>query len=167
MLGLLLKHFLHLKNNFINMLLNELKKSKWYKKSKKRLGRWNASWKGNYSTKWLKWQKARSGGVKAIWFEWWQTPLTRRIPKLKGFKRYYKLVTNYQIVNVWNLNQFRAWTTIDKSKLFDAGLIKKVNSPVKILWNWNLEKKLKFKNIDSFSNSAKSKIEAIWWEIID
>jgi len=148
------------------MLLHELKRSKGYKNPKKRLGRGNASGKGNYSTKGLKGQKARSGGAKPIWFEWGQTPLTRRIPKLKGFKRYYKLVTNYQVVNVEDLNQFRAGTTITKEKLAEAGLIRKATKPVKILGNGELEKKFKFEGIEAFSASAKEKIEKAGGEIL-
>jgi len=149
------------------MLLHELKRSKGFKNPKKRLGRGNASWKGNYSTKGLKGQRARSGGAKPIWFEWGQTPLTRRIPKLKGFKRYYKLVTDYTVVNLSALNDFRAGTTITKEKLAEKNLIKDVNSAVKILWKGNLEKKLKFEWIDAFSNSAKEAILAQGGEIIE
>ena len=148
------------------MLLHELKRSKGYKNPKKRLGRGNASGKGNYSTKGLKGQKARSGGAKPIWFEWGQTSLTRRIPKLKGFKRYYKLVTNYQVVNVEDLNQFRAGTTITKEKLAEVGLIRKATKPVKILGNGELEKKFKFEGIEAFSASAKEKIEKAGGEIL-
>jgi len=148
------------------MLLHELKRSKCYKNSKKRLGRWNASWKWNYSTKGLKWQRARSWGAKPIWFEWGQTPLTMRIPKLKWFKRYYKLVTNYDVVNVEDLNDFRAWTIITKEKLFNAKLISSDSVAVKILWNWKLEKKLKFEGIDKFSKTAREQIKAQEGEIL-
>ena len=147
------------------MLLHELQKSKAYKNSKKRLGRWNASWKGNYSTKGLKWQRARSGGAKPIWFEWGQTPLIQRTPKLKWFKRYYKLVKNYEVVNVVNLNDLRAWTTVTKEKLKELNLISSPLALVKILWKGKLEKKLNFEWIDAFSNSAKEQILAQWWEI--
>jgi len=149
------------------MLLHELTRSKWYKNPKKRLGRGNASGKGNYSTKGLKGQKARSGGAKPIWFEWGQTPLTRRIPKLKWFKRYYKLVTNYEVVNVSSLNDFRAGTTITKEKLAEKNLISDVTVAVKILGNGKLEKKLKFEGVDAFSNSAKEQILSQGWEIVE
>lgn len=141
------------------MLLHEISRSKGYKNPKKRLGRGNASGKGNYSTKGLKGQKARSGGAKPVWFEWGQTPLTRRIPKLKGFKRYYKLVTNYQVVNVGDLEKFDADTVITKELLEENNLIRKASEPVKILGNGELSKKLVFKGIDAFSASAKEKIE--------
>ena len=141
------------------MLLHEISRSKGYKNPKKRLGRGNASGKGNYSTKGLKGQKARSGGAKPRWFEWGQTPLTRRIPKLKGFKRYYKLVTNYQIVNVADLDKFDNDTVVTKELLAENKLIRKASEPVKILGNGELTKKLTFKDIDAFSASAKEKIE--------
>jgi len=147
------------------MLLHEISRSKGYKNPKKRLGRGNASGKGNYSTKGLKWQKARSGGAKPVWFEWGQTPLTRRIPKLKGFKRYYKLVTNYQVVNVGDLDQFDTDTVITKELLAEKKLIRKASEPVKILGNGELTKKLTFKGIDAFSASAKDKIEKAGWKI--
>lgn len=147
------------------MLLYELQKSKLYKNSKKRLGRWNGCWKGNYSTKGIKWQKARSGGTKPIWFEWGQTPLTRRIPKLKWFKRYYKLVKDYEVVNLLDLNKFEAWTVITKDKLAKANLISSNSVLVKILWKGKLDKKLKFEWIDTFSNSAREQIVEQWWEI--
>ena len=149
------------------MLLHELKRSKWYKNAKKRLGRGNASWKGNYSTKGLKGQRARSGGAKPIWFEWGQTPLIRRIPKLKWFKRYYKLVTNYEVVNLSSLNVFRAGTVITKEKLAEKNLISSSTVPVKILAKWEIEKKLKFEWIDAFSKTAKEQILAKEWEIVD
>jgi len=148
------------------MLLHELKRSKCYKDSKKRLGRWNASWKWNYSTKGLKWQRARSGWAKPIWFEWGQTPLTMRIPKLKWFKRYYKLVTNYDVVNVWDLNSFRAWTVVTKGKLFELNLISSNTVAVKILGNGKLEKKLKFEWIEKFSKTAEEQIKAQEGEIL-
>ena len=149
------------------MLLHELHRSNGYKNPKKRLGRGNGSGKGNYSTKGLKGQRARSGGAKPIWFEWGQTPLTRRLPKLKWFKRYYKLVTNYQIVNVSDLNSFRAGSVINKEKLAEAGLIRNSEEAVKILGNGDLEKKFKFEAIDAFSASAKEKIEKAGGEIVE
>jgi len=148
------------------MLVHELVRSKGYKKPKKRLGRWNASWKGNYCTRGIKWQKARSGWGKPIWFEWGQTPLLRRLPKLKWFKRYYKLVTTYQIVNVKDLNEFENNSVINKEILVKKGLIKKVNKPVKILWDWELTKALKIEWIEAFSKSAREKIEKAGGQIL-
>jgi large subunit ribosomal protein L15 len=39
------------------------------------------------------------------WFEGGQTPLTQRLPKLRGFKRFYKLVKTYTVVNLGKLQE--------------------------------------------------------------
>jgi ribosomal protein L15 len=67
-------------------------------------------------------------------------------------------VTNYEVVNVSSLNDFRAGTTITKEKLAEKNLISDVTVAVKILGNGKLEKKLKFEGVDAFSNSAKEQI---------
>lgn len=150
------------------MLINELKKSQWLNKKSKRLGRWNASWKGNYSTKGQKWQWSRSGGGMPAWFEGWQTPLTQRLPKLKGFKRHFKLVDEYQVVNLWNLEadeRISSWATVDKALLKSLRYITKEDGLVKVLSKWDISKKLTFAWIDAFSSSAKEKIEKTGWSI--
>ncbi len=150
------------------MLLDQLKRSKWYNKKSKRLWRGNASGKWNYSTRWLKWQNARSGGGMPAWFEGWQTPLTQRIPKLRWFKRYYKLVKVYTPINLDILeknDRVKSGDLINKAKLKELNLIKNEKELVKILAKWDLTKKLIFEWIDAFSSAAKSKIEKAWWEI--
>ena len=141
------------------MLLDQIQKSKWYKKPAKRKWRWNWSWKWNYCTRWLKGQKSRSGWAKPIWFEWGQMPLIRRIPKAKWFKRYYKLVKNYQIVNLDKLSWLEDWTVVNKEFLYEKWLIEDKNWLVKVLARWQLKSKLNFEWIDSFSGKAKELIE--------
>jgi len=150
------------------MLLHQIERSKGYNKKAKRLWRWNASGKGNYSTRWIKWQNARSGGGMPAWFEGGQTPLTQRIPKLRWFKRYYKLVKEYTPVNLLVLEKnenIKSWDVINKAKLKELNIIKKETELVKILWKWELTKKLIFEGIDAFSASAKEKILQAWGEI--
>ena len=141
------------------MKLHQLEKSKWFKDKARRLGRWNAS-KGNYSGKWLKGQKARSGRSVRPFFEWWQTPVVMRMPKAKGFKRCDKWVDSYTIINVSTLEQDPAFTTeVTKANLKEAGYIKSISDLVKILWNWELKKSLNFVGIEKFTKSAVEKIE--------
>lgn len=146
----------------------ELTRSKWYKRPSKRLWRGSGSGKGNYSTKWQKGQNARSGGSKPSWFEWGQIPLLRRIPKLKGFKRYSKLVTDYELVNLGDIEaieSIKSGDTVTKEVLAEANLIDKTTSAVKILGNGDLTKKLVFDGVEKFSGSAKAAIEDKGWEI--
>lgn len=144
------------------MLVHELKKSKWLNSPSKRRWRWDSSWRWNYSWRWQKWQNSRSGGGMPAWFEGWQTPLTQRLPKLKWFKRYFKHISEYQIVNLWKLEKdekITKSTIINKETLKQLNYITKVDWLVKVLWNWDFSKSLTFQWIDAFSASAKEKIE--------
>jgi large subunit ribosomal protein L15 len=141
------------------MKLHTLQKSKGFKDKARRLGRGNAS-KGNYSGKGHKGQKARTGVHLPQFFEGGQTPLTMRMPKAKGFKRYYKLVDTYKVVNVASLEKdSRITAEVTKETLKSAGYIKNSSNLVKILGNGELTKSLTFSGIEKFTASAKEKIE--------
>lgn len=144
------------------MKLHTLKRSKGIVSKAKRLGRGNASGKGNYSTKGLNWQKARSGFWMKPFFEGGQTSIVMRIPKARGFKRYYKLVKEIAIVNLGALNldeRVVEWTEISKALLKSWGYIKDSTGLVKVLGNGDRSKKVTFLDIDFFSASAQKKIE--------
>jgi large subunit ribosomal protein L15 len=141
------------------MKLHALQKSKGFKDKARRLGRGNAS-KGNYSGKGHKGQKARSGKSVRPFFEGGQTSIVQRMPKAKGFKRYYKLVDTYAVVNVSALDTNQNITgEVTKATLKAAGYIKNVSEMVKILGNGELSKALTFIGIEKFTSSAKEKIE--------
>lgn len=141
------------------MKLHTLEKSKGFKDKARRLGRGDAS-KGNYSGKGHKGQKARSGKSVRPFFEGGQTSIVQRMPKAKGFKRYYKLVDIYAVVNVSSLDKdVRIDGEVTKAALKAAGYIKKESEMVKILGNGELSKALTFTGIEKFTSSAKEKIE--------
>lgn len=149
------------------MKLHELKKSTWLKKKANRIWRGNAT-KGNYSGKGLKGQKARSGYSAKPYFEWGQTSIVQKLPKMKWFKRHDKLVDTYQVINLSRLEKDERITKdmeINKFKLKELWYIKKETDLVKILWNWNITKKLTFSAIDKFSKTAIEKIEKAWAKI--
>jgi len=135
--------------------LSRLKKSKG-KKTKKRVGRGNGSKKGTYSGRGMNGQSSRSGGKRRPGFEGGQTPLIRRMPKLKGFKNPNKV--RYQVVNVHQLESFKNGTTIDKEILKKKKLIRNAEKPVKILSAGELSKKLTI-TVESVSAAAQKKIE--------
>ena len=141
------------------MKLHELKKSKGFKDKARRLGRGNAS-KGNYSGKGHKGQKARAGAKIRPSFEGGQTSIVQRMPKMKGFKRYYKLVERYEVINVSSLEKdVRISSEVTKEVLVTAGYMKNASLPVKILGNGELTKSLHFSGIEKFTKSAVEKIE--------
>ena len=137
------------------MKLSELESPKSLKK-KKRVGRGDGSGHGTTSGRGTKGQLSRSGGKTRIGFEGGQMPLQRRVPHLKGFKNLRKRVFN--IVNVGDLEDFKEGTIIDYKLLDEKGLIMKKDSPLKVLGNGQLSKKLTVK-ANAFSGSATAKIE--------
>lgn len=138
------------------MSLSELS-SKNGKKTRKRVGRGNASGHGTYSCKGMKGQTARSGGRRRPGFEGGQTPFLNRMPKLKGFKNPNQV--NYQVVNLGALNIFDDKATVDAEALHSKNLIAKKNRPVKLLAHGELEKELTIK-VDKASEKAVKAVEA-------
>ena len=140
----------------------ELTRTPWYKRPKIQIGRGNGSQRWNYSGKGLKGQNARSGKGTRANFEGWQTPLTQRLPKLRGFKRNFKLVDKYQALNLASIqrdDRFTDGSTVTHENLVIRGYTNK-NDKVKILGNGELTKKLSFSSEFMFSASAKEKIAA-------
>ncbi len=123
-------------------------------KDKKRIGRGIGSGKGKTATRGTKGQKSRSGGKVRVGFEGGQTPLAKRLPKLKGFK---SLSPKNQVVNVGQLNQLSG--KITKDKLFERGLIGDPKMRVKILGEGKLEKAVEI-NVDFVSQKAQKIITA-------
>ena len=126
------------------------------RKKAKTVGRGNGSGHGSSSTRGGKGQTARTGSGYKPGFEGGQTPLYRKMPKLKGFNNPNHL--KYQVVNVGDLNIFEDGEEINTVKLFEKKLINKKGKLVKILGNGELTKKLTVK-ADRISESAKEKIE--------
>lgn len=120
----------------------------------KRLGRGRATGQGQTAGKGNKGQKARSGSPDRAWFEGGQMPLQRRVPKF-GFTNIFR--KEFQILNVHQLNQFKAGEKVTLDLLREKGLIKKRTIPVKILGKGELLQPIEIE-AHAFSASAKNKI---------
>jgi large subunit ribosomal protein L15 len=136
--------------------LLSLKRNPGATKRTKVVGRGNGSGHGTYSTRGMNGQRQRTGSQKHPGFEGGQTPLLRKMPKLKGFNNPNRV--SYQVVNLGDLNNFEENSEIDVIKLFEKGLISHKNQPVKLLGDGEVKKKLIIK-LDKCSASAKEKIE--------
>ena len=145
--------------------LNNVKPTIGSRKTSKRLGRWNGSGKWTTAGRWMNGQNSRSGGWVAPWFEWGQTPLFRRMPKLKGFSNS-KFKKEYNIVNLSDLELLasKGITEITKEVLLEKGVIRKKALWVKLLWNGELKSKLTVV-VDKASASAKEAVEKAWGKI--
>lgn len=140
------------------MQLNDLFPAPGSRSSRKRVGRGNGSGHGSTAGRGDKGQNSRAGGGKGPGFEGGQNPLHMRMPKLGGFKNRNRV--EYAVVNVSRLEDlYAAGETVDVDSLFDKGVIKAKATPVKVLGDGELTKKLTVK-IDKVSGPARAKIEA-------
>lgn len=146
------------------LTLNTLKPEEGARKSKKRLWRWNGSWKWTFCGKWCKWQNARGSKMWAR-FEWGQTPLFRRIPKLRWFSNA-MFKTEYNVINLKDLEVLATkWITlITKEVLLENKIIRKKKCGVKLLWAWEIKTKVTVV-LDKVSDTAKEAVEKVWWTI--
>ncbi|MEJ2203663.1 MAG: 50S ribosomal protein L15 [Gemmatimonadota bacterium] len=133
--------------------LHDLSPSGGSHRQRKRVGRGPGSGLGKTSGRGEKGQKARSGGNIPPRFEGGQMPLHRRIPK-RGFANVNRV--EYQVVNVRELERFEGDVTIPVLK--QAGLIRSLRKPVKILGQGDIGKALSVE-AHAFSKSAREKIE--------
>jgi large subunit ribosomal protein L15 len=136
------------------MKLHELKPVEGARHAKKRVGRGTGSGTGKTSGRGHKGQNSRSGGGVRPNFEGGQTPLFKRLPK-RGFTNVNR--KEYAIVNVGDLNTFRAGSIVTLEALQKKGLVKKVYDGLKILGEGKLEKVLTVK-ANKFSKSAEKSI---------
>jgi len=127
------------------------------KHSRKRVGRGDGSGHGTYSGRGLKGQKSRAGGGVRLGFEGGQLPIIKRLPRVRGF--YNRFRTEYILVNVGMLNVLTADTVVTSQTLKEAGIIKSVKKPIKILGSGTIDRPLVIK-ADRWSAAAKAKIEA-------
>jgi large subunit ribosomal protein L15 len=132
---------------------HELKPPPGAHKGRKRVGRGEGSGKGKTAGRGTKGTKAR--GRVAPFFEGGQMPLTRRVPKLKGFKHPHPAV--YRPVNLGDLDRI-AGSEIGPDELRAAGLMRRGNDRVKILGQGDVSRKLTVR-AHAFSESARQKIE--------
>lgn len=139
------------------MKQNELSPGPGAKHSRKRVGRGDGSGHGTYSCRGLKGQKSRSGPGISLRFEGGQTPLVKRLPGTRGFTNIFKI--DYSIVNLQQLEIFAPDTEVTPQVLLDAGLVRSLSNPIKILGDGELQRSLVVK-ANKFSQTAKKKIEA-------
>ena len=136
--------------------LNNLKPRPGSKHRVKRLGCGESSGHGKTSGKGHKGQKARSGGSIRLGFEGGQMPLIRRLPK-RGFNNA-AFKKHYALINLDDLNEFKAGTVINEQMLRESKHIRGHVVGLKILGRGELKHGLTIE-ADRVSESAREKIE--------
>jgi large subunit ribosomal protein L15 len=133
---------------------HELKPPEGSRKKPKRVGRGEASGYGKSAGRGTKGTRARKS--VPVWFEGGQMPLTRRIPKLKGFRNPNRVT--YGPVNVGDLAAVGS-SEIGPEELHEAGLVHKRDRHVKLLGVGEIDRAVTVR-VHACSGSARSKIEA-------
>jgi large subunit ribosomal protein L15 len=146
------------------MELHELRPPKGAHKKRKRLARGTAGRGGKTAGRGTKGQNSRSGGGVPPYFEGGQLPLVRRLPQKRGFTNIFKV--KYSIVNLDRLADFSEGSQVDPEKLVQAGIIKSVKDPVKILGRGELKHALTVA-AHKFSATAREKIEAAGGTVVE
>jgi large subunit ribosomal protein L15 len=136
------------------MKLHHLKPAEGSKKRKIRVGRGEAGRRGKTAGRGTKGLKARSKVRQG--FEGGQTPLQRRMPKLKGFKNPNR--EEFTVINVERLGSFDAGSSVDPDAMRGAGLVKK-RGKIKVLGEGDLDVALTVK-AHAFSAGAADKIQS-------
>lgn len=139
------------------MRLQDAKPKAGSKRRRRRIGRGISAGQGASGGFGMRGQKSRSGRGTRPGFEGGQLPLYRRIPKLKHFP-----VVNrktYTIVNVADLADLAANSTVNLSSLLEAGVRNASQGPLKVLGDGELTVPLTVQAA-AFTRSAREKIES-------
>jgi large subunit ribosomal protein L15 len=135
------------------MKLNDLKPARGARKERRRLGRGVGSGRGKTSGRGQKGQKSRSGYSKGQGWEGGRSELIARLPK-RGFTG---RGPQYQIVNLGDLERFAEGSTVTPEALLEAGLIRNLKKPVKLLGDGELTRNLTVE-LDACSAAAAEAI---------
>ncbi|MBI4049882.1 MAG: 50S ribosomal protein L15 [Candidatus Doudnabacteria bacterium] len=138
-------------------------KPKMKRRGRKRVGRGTGSGHGAYSGRGIKGQKARSGGSIRPGFEGGRMPIIRQIPKSRGFRSIHPKAQAVNLVDI--SNKFSENDTVNPQRLREAGLIRAVALPIKILGT-ELTKKLNFQGV-AFSVKARAAVAKAGGRILE
>ncbi len=136
------------------MKVHDLKPAPGSNPPKKRVGRGIGGRRGKTAGTGTKGQGTR-GSIKPG-FEGGQTPMTRRTPKLKGFKNPFRI--EYTVINLDGLEDFPAGAEVTPESLRTKGLVHK-HGLVKVLGRGEVTNPLTVR-VHAFSKSAAEAIRA-------
>ncbi len=136
-------------------ILSNLKPFEGSTKKAKRIGRGESSGLGKTSGKGTKGQNSRTSGGVRPGFEGGQTPLYRRLPKLRGFTALTE--KDYEVVGIGTINKLKL-DVVDIEALKSLRIIKKDTKKFKVLATGVLDRKV-FINANYFSEKAIELIE--------
>lgn len=140
----------------MSLELHNLRSSSGSRRSKKRVGRGNASGHGTTATRGTKGQRARQGGRRGL-IQLGAKHFVTRLPKVRGFQSF---KAQPQTVSLAALEKMNEGTVVTAELLRNQRLISSVDKPVKIIGkSEKLPANLVVK-VQALTAGAKSSIEA-------
>lgn len=139
------------------MKLHDLKGARGARTDRKRVGRGVGSGSGKTAGRGTKGQLSRSGGRTRPGFEGGQNPIYQRMPYKRGFKNPFK--KEFETVNLRKIVEFDMESPVTPESLFERGVTKSLDTPVKILGSGEVSSALTIR-AHKFTKSAQEKIEA-------
>ena len=138
--------------------LQDLKPQPGSKKNRKRVGRGLAAGQGKTAGRGTKGQGARAGGGTRLYHQGGNLPFFRRLPFVRG-KGFTPLNSiEYNQINLDQLNDFKAGSTVNPESLAKARLLRDSRNRVVILGRGEIMVALNIK-VHRVSEGAKAKIE--------
>ncbi len=141
------------------MRLNDLKPNPGAKKDRKRVGHGPSAGQGKTSGRGTKGQSSRTGAGPRLYHQGGNLPFFRRLPFMRGQGFTPPNRVEYDEINLFELNRFPAGSEITPEVLFEAGFIRKSQTPVVLLGEGEIGVALKV-HVHRVSKSARAKIEA-------
>lgn len=140
------------------MQLHDLKPNEGARKNRKRVGRGTAAGQGKTCGRGMKGQKSRAGGGVPLYHQGGNLPFFRKLPFKRGEGFTIINRVEYEEVNLEKLDGLKANTEVTPESLMEAGIIKKLVLPVKILGRGDVAVALKVK-AHKVTKGAQEKIE--------
>lgn len=138
------------------MQIHQIKNNQ--KKNRKRVGRGGK--RGTYSGKGMKGQKSRSGYSQRATFEGGHSTLIEHTKKKRGFSKAGK--NDNLAINLKDIEaKFNDGEKVSMESLVEKKMIKDIKTPIKILADGKLTKKVVFDKDLKMSKKVKSQIDKI------
>jgi large subunit ribosomal protein L15 len=139
------------------MKLGDIRAPKGANKDRKRIGRGHGSGHVKTAGRGTKGQKARTGGNIPPRFQGGQTPIQQQLPYKRGFTNIWS--TRFNLVNLGQLADIEAGTTLTPENLLERGLLRDTEKPLKVLGDGELKVAIHI-SAHKVSEGARHKIEA-------
>jgi large subunit ribosomal protein L15 len=140
------------------LTLDELRGGPGGHRERKRVGRGHGSGKGKTAGRGTKGQKSRSGPGVRRGFEGGQLPIQQRLPYKRGFTNIHR--TPWAVVNLGRLESLEADGPITPKLLYELGVTRGLDYPVKILAGGELSRRIVI-HAHAFSAAARAAVEEL------